>query len=170
MESLIKKRVLVVDDDASVRESAKRILEAAGYDVVLGTDGQEALERFSGQINLLILDLNLPMKLGWDVFEELTRQDPCLPVIIITGIANQYHIAAAAGAGALLEKPIEAAVLLNTIEEVLAEPSEHRLRRLCGDVPTTRYESSSVARFLRKLQQSSQTPYPIEQPVSLPKK
>jgi DNA-binding NtrC family response regulator len=168
MERLIKTHVLVVDDDASVREATRRILEGAGYEVLLAANGQEALDSFSSsQIDLLILDLDLPVKLGWDVFEELTRRNPCLAIIIITGIANQFHIAAAAGAGALLEKPIEAAVLLETIEEVLAEPGEQRLRRLCGDAPATRYESSSVARFLRRLQQSSQTPYPIDRPAAL---
>lgn len=142
----MKKRVLVVDDDASVRESLKRVLQEAGYEVALAASGLEAVKRSGPQeMDLLLLDLNLPGQSGWDVFEHFTTRHPLVPVIIITGLPNQYRTALAAGAGALFEKPVEASALLRTVEELLVEPNEQRLRRLCGDLADTRYERPARA-------------------------
>lgn len=137
----MKKRVLVVDDDDSVRQSLEKVLEDAGYSVVLAASGAEAVRRFEpGQIDLLLLDLNLPKQSGWDVFAELTTRHPLVPVIIITGMPNQYFTALAAGVGALFEKPVEVPALLQTMAELLAEPDEVRLQRLHGDRDDTRFE------------------------------
>jgi len=152
MVSSMRKRVLVVDDDASVRESLKKVLAEAGYEVALATDGQEAMDRFDPeQVDLLLLDLNLPIRGGWDVFERITTQYPLVPIIIITGLPNQYFTALAAGAGALMEKPIEVPTLLKTVEELLAEPKESRLRRLCGQLDDTRYVPPACRLFLEKV-------------------
>ncbi len=136
----VKKRVLVVDDDESVRKSIRKVLKQAGYEVMTAVDGEEATARFvPEQIDLVLLDLNLPIRSGWDVFERLTTRYPVIPVIIITGMPNQYQTALAAGVGALLEKPIEVPVLLETIEQLLKEPAEARLRRMCGYQQNTKY-------------------------------
>ena len=135
----MKKRVLVVDDDAAVRQAMKRVLETAGYEVGLAENGEEATAQFlPEQTDLLLLDLNLPSQSGWDVFERLTTRYPLVPVIIITGMPNQHSTAMAAGVSALMEKPIEATALLKTIGEVLAERRETRLRRMCGYQSDTR--------------------------------
>ncbi len=137
--SNVKKRLLVVDDDAAVREAMRRVLETAGYEVGLARDGDEAAGRFRPeQTDLLLLDLNLPSRNGWDVFERVTTRYPLVPVIIITGLPNQYPTAVAAGVSALMEKPIEPATLLKTISDVLAEGGERRLRRMSGYQDDTR--------------------------------
>lgn len=142
----MKKRLLVVDDDAAVRESIRQLLEATGYEAISAPDGSAAAAQWEQkQIDLAILDLDLPRQSGWDVFENLTRQHPCIPVIIITGLTHQYRTAQAAGVGALLEKPIEATTLLSTVEELLNEPEEKRLRRMCGFQSDTRYIKKPVA-------------------------
>ena len=143
----MKKRVLVVDDDESVRESLKKVLEGADYEVVLAGDGLEAAIRFeSGRIDLVLLDLNLPDQSGWDVFERLTTQYPFVPVIIITGLPNQQRTARAAWVGALFEKPFEVTALLRRMEELLSEPGEVRLERLCGYLKDTQHMRASRAR------------------------
>jgi DNA-binding response OmpR family regulator len=142
----MKKRILVVDDDESVRESLKKVLEGAGYEAVLAGGGLEAAIRFEpGRIDLLMLDLNLPNQSGWDVFERLTTQYPFVPVIIITGLPKQQGTARAAGVGALFEKPVEVTVLLERMEELLAEPAEVRLERLCGHREDTQYVRAKEA-------------------------
>jgi CheY-like chemotaxis protein len=142
----MKKRVLVVDDDDSVRASLKKVLQQAGYDVVLAGGGLEAALRFNRDpIDLLLLDLNLPNLTGWEVFEHVTTRYPLVPVIIITGMPNQYRTALAAGVGALFEKPVEVPALLKRMEELLAEPNEARLRRLHGHLNDTRYEPPAKA-------------------------
>ena len=135
-----KKCVLIVDDDAAVRQSVSKVLKGAGYAVAAASDGEEAVVQFvPGQIDLVLLDLNLPLRSGWDVFERVTTRYPFVPVIIITGMSNQYGTALAAGASALMEKPIDAPALLKTMDELLAEPTEARLRRMCGYQQDTRY-------------------------------
>jgi DNA-binding response OmpR family regulator len=57
------KRILLVDDDRSIRESLGKILRAENYEVVLGENGEAAVEKHAAErIDLLILDLNLPAK------------------------------------------------------------------------------------------------------------
>jgi DNA-binding NtrC family response regulator len=74
----------------------------------------------------------MPVKNGWDTFEHLTREHPLIPVIIATARANQLFMALNAGAGALLEKPMDIPTLLRTIRRLLAESAEQRLARLAG--------------------------------------
>ena len=103
-------------------------------------DGEEAVVQFDPeQFDLVLLDLNLPLRNGWDVFERLTTRYPFVPVIIITGMPNQYRTALAAGASALMEKPIDVPALLKTMDELLAEPKEARLRRMCGYQQDTKH-------------------------------
>ena len=140
----MKKHILVVDDDESVRESLKKVLVAAGYEVVLASGGLEAAIRFEpGQVDLMLLDLNLPNQSGWDIFEGLSARYPLVPVIIITGLANQQRVAKMAGVGALFEKPVEAGALLEKMEELIAEPPEPRLQRLCGQLEETTHVGSA---------------------------
>jgi DNA-binding NtrC family response regulator len=143
-----KKRVLIVDDDASVRDSISSVLREAGYEVLQSGDGQEAMAKFdSKQIDLLLLDLGLPNKSGWDTFEGFTTQNPMLPVIIITGHARQAAMAMAAGVGALMEKPLDAGRLLQTMQDLLNESEETRLHRLCGYGRSSRYIPSAPAPY-----------------------
>jgi DNA-binding response OmpR family regulator len=156
----MKKTVLVVDDDASVRKSLSKVLKEAGYEVVLARDGQEAVQRFDPhQTDLLVLDIGLPIKNGWETFERITSEDPVLPIIVITGQTEQYDTAVMAGAGALMEKPLDAPQLLETIEELLAEPKDARLRRLCGYQQDVRHIPSDSSLFLQKLREQSSSPF-----------
>lgn len=150
---------MVVDDDAAVRLSLRKVLEEAGYQVVIAKDGQEAVERFDpAQIGLLLLDLGLPIRDGWETFERITSQAPALPIIIITGQSNKYDLAVAAGVGALLEKPMEAQQLLETIGRLLAEPPEQRLRRLCGYSQDLHYVPTAGLTMLQRLRRYHPTP------------
>ncbi len=93
------KKVLVVDDDTSVRDSMKKVLQGAGYEVLLAADGREALDRFeAGHVDLLLLDMNLPVRSGLDILGHVRAKDLSLPIIILTAYADQYRSAAAAGA------------------------------------------------------------------------
>ena len=119
------KRILLVDDERSIRESLSKILGAENYEVVLAENGHEAIEKYGAQrIDLLILDLNMPVKNGWDTLDWLVKIDPVLPVVIITGRSNQRALAEAAGADALMEKPLDVPLLLQTIRELMDEPME----------------------------------------------
>jgi DNA-binding response OmpR family regulator len=135
----MKKRIMVLDDDEQIRQSLQKLLKAEGYEVVLAAEGVKAFDELGrNKIDLLLLDLNLPNKSGWDIFERVTSNNPLLPIIIITGRARQSELAVAAGVGALMQKPLDVPLLLKTISELLLEPPEKRLKRLAGVEQSTR--------------------------------
>ncbi len=122
-----------MDDDESVRGSLARALSQEGYLVLPAADGQQALAIASAtEIDLVLLDLKLPGKDGWTVFERLTIEDPLLPVIIITGRPSQLFPALAAGVGVLVEKPLDLPKLFQSMRNLLEEPGEMRLARIAG--------------------------------------
>jgi len=122
---LMKKTILVVDDDASVRESVNKVLRDAGFEAVLAAGGLEAIVRFdSGSIDLVLLDIGLPNQNGWETCRHLTREHSDVPVIVMTGQTGQFNSALAAGAAALMEKPLDAHELLHTIRVLLDRAKE----------------------------------------------
>jgi CheY-like chemotaxis protein len=139
----VEKRILVVDDDTSVREMVSRVLVGEGYLVRGASNGAEALEiAAANQIDLVLLDLNMPGQSGWETFERLTTDHPLLSVIIITGRSNQVFTALGAGVGALLEKPLDFPQLLQSVSRLLAEPPELRRARTAGRASEFYYNSS----------------------------
>ena len=136
----MKAKILLADDDEAVLAALNGVLESEGYEVILAKDGREALEHFhAGHIDIALLDLNMPVKGGWETFERLPTIHPLLPVIVITARPDQYPLAVAAGVGALMEKPLDLPLLLQAIEDLLLEPVESRLSRITGKRPITRF-------------------------------
>ena len=122
-----------MDDDPSVREMLTRVLVGEEYLVMPAASGPDALRVAAAtEVDLVLLDLNMPGQNGWDTFERLTASNPLLPVIIITARSNQLFAALASGVGALLEKPLDFPKLLQTIRHLLTESAESRLARMAG--------------------------------------
>jgi CheY-like chemotaxis protein len=141
------KCILLVDDDTTVRESLNDVLVSEGYVVIPAENGQQALDLANqSPVDLVLLDLNMPVKNGWDTFEPLTREHPLIPIIIITARPNQLFTSLSAGAGALLEKPMDIPMLLRTIAKLLAESADERLARLAGKKAWFYYQSPAARR------------------------
>lgn len=141
------KRILLVDDDPTVRDSLNDVLLAEGYLVIPAENGQVALDLAArSSVDLVLLDLNMPVKNGWDTFEQLTREHPLIPIIIATARPNQLFTALNAGVGALLEKPMDIPTLLRMIERLLAESAGQRLARLAGQKAEFHYQPSKPRR------------------------
>jgi DNA-binding response OmpR family regulator len=141
------KRILLVDDDPTVRDSLNDVLVSEGYVVVPAENGQQALDLANqSPVDLVLLDLNMPVKNGWETFEQLTREHPLIPIIIATARPNQLFTALGSGAGALLEKPMDIPSLLRTMEKLLAESAEQRLARLAGQNSEFHYKPSKPRR------------------------
>jgi len=120
---VMNKTILLVDDDASVRKSVEKVLRGAGYGVVLAAGGLEAIAKFQAQsMDVVLLDVGLPNLNGWEACRHLVRQRPNVPIIVITGQAGQFKSALAAGAVALMEKPLDAHRLLDLVQEILIKP------------------------------------------------
>lgn len=128
-----KKRILLVDDDPAIRQILVRLLVEEDYQVLTAANGVEALALAgSAKFDLVLLDLNMPVKDGWETFEQLSAKDPLMPIILITARPNQFFPALASGVGALLEKPLDFTKLFHTIRDLLQESEEMRLARLTG--------------------------------------
>ena len=137
---MMKANMLLADDDTEVLAALSAAFASEDYDVVIAKNGREAIERMrERRFDIALLDLNMPVKGGWEAFDRLTSINPLLQVIVITAQMDQYPRAAAAGVAALMEKPLDLPRLLRTIDILLCEPVEHRLSRLAGKHPITRY-------------------------------
>jgi DNA-binding response OmpR family regulator len=145
----MRKRVLVADDDPSVRESLKKILEDGGYEVLLAEDGEVAVQRLTNEnVDLLLLDLEMPKLDGWDVFEGVRARCPVLPVIMITGLATELETRLIPGLDSLLEKPLDVPALLKRIDELLCECPSLRQTKLDAADPSERAISRSAPGYL----------------------
>jgi len=79
-------KVLVVDDEKVVREGCQRVLAGKGYEVVSAENGQKAMDILkTDKIDIILLDLKMPVMSGEEVLEKVRNQYPDIPVIIITG-------------------------------------------------------------------------------------
>lgn len=157
-------RILLVDDDPAIRQILTRLLADEEYGVLTAANGAEALTMVASmKFDLVLLDLNMPVKNGWDTFEQMTTENPLLPIVLITARPNQFFPALAAGVGALLEKPLDFVKLLDTISELLREPPELRLAQITGRLARLRYippksvppEGKSIQKSIRSATGSS---------------
>lgn len=121
--SQLAPRVLVVDDDASIRELVRRTLERFGFVVRMAINGNEALAALQQdeRIELVVLDLTLPGMSGEVVFSELRALRPSLPVIVASGSNDSDVLNRLASSGGVeyLQKPYRPTVLVSTVRKVL---------------------------------------------------
>jgi CheY-like chemotaxis protein len=79
-------RILVIDDEDSVRKILYQMLKAKGYQVVVASSGEEGIERFREEsFDLVFTDLGMPKMSGWEVGRTLKGIDPKVPIALITG-------------------------------------------------------------------------------------
>jgi len=117
-------RILVVDDEASIRDLLAKTLALAEYDVDLAPDGRSALERLRViPYDLLITDLKMPGVDGLTVIREARRLKPDIPVIIITGFSTEASAIEAInlGVSGYLTKPFRVPRVLATAAKALGE-------------------------------------------------
>lgn len=118
------KTILIIEDEAEIRNFASRVLELEGYRVLGAETGEEGLElaRRSG-INLVLLDLRLPIRDGWSVLTQMKRESElsAIPVIILTASAAVPRRVRALSMGAdnYLVKPLSAASLKRAVAGAL---------------------------------------------------
>ena len=118
------KPILVVDDEAIVRESIRDWLKDAGYQVATAESGEEALEMIDKQdFSMLVLDLRLPGMHGLKVLKEVKAKRPNIKSIIITAYPADLSQTEAKKLGAIdyLIKPVFPADLEKLIRETLAQ-------------------------------------------------
>ncbi len=119
------KRILIVDDAATLRLYYRTILEGAGYHVVEAINGVEAMEKtLQAPFDLYIVDINMPMQDGYGFVRELRGRDVSqAPAMMISteSAANDRSRAYAAGANIYLVKPVKPDELLANCRLLLGE-------------------------------------------------
>ena len=120
------KTVLVVDDSSSLRALVRLALTRAGYTVIEGADGKEALTRLdqAGKVHLIISDVNMPNMDGITFLRQvkLHPRHKFIPLIMLTTETEQARMqqAKAAGARAWLVKPFHPPALLDAVSQLAA--------------------------------------------------
>ncbi len=113
--------VLVVDDDADIRESLQLLLEDEGYDVRTAADGREAIAMMESELPcFVILDLMMPVMDGWEVaccMHDDARLD-AIPVCVVTATPEW----APTDTVCVMRKPIDVQTLLDVVHKHCAEP------------------------------------------------
>ncbi len=151
----MRPRVLLADDESSVRLALRKIIEEQGCDVTPVSDGAQALEALAkGGYQLVVTDLRMPQADGMQVVRAATERDPPVPVVVLTGYGTVQRAVEAMrlGAANFLTKPFEIPDVENVIREVLSlgppkegpghaprRPDEPRAHALVGtSAPTMR--------------------------------
>jgi PAS domain S-box len=120
-------RILVVDDEDAVRQTAALILERFGFTVVSAANGREGVDLFArtpADFRLVLMDLTMPVLDGIEAFNEIHGLSPDTPVILMSGY-NRHESAerfAGRGLAGFVQKPFEATRLAETIAAVLTRP------------------------------------------------
>jgi len=129
-------RVLVVDDEESIRRFMAAALVGAGYDVALATDGPEALEiaQRQGPFDLCVVDLQMPLMTGDEVARRLRRAEPDLKVLYFTGYSDRLfkETTTLSANEAFLDKPVGVQGLLEAVSLLLFGHIRHGLKKTDG--------------------------------------
>lgn len=124
-------RILVVDDDADVRDMVCRTLEANGYVAIPATGGRQAVECLqSGAPDLVITDVVMPDVDGFEVLLKLRLLTPGVGALVMSGggrlePAAYLDMASRLGARAILRKPFTRAEMLSAVEQALFQRTSH---------------------------------------------
>lgn len=111
-------RILIVEDEARLAAFVEKGLRKNGFQTTIAEDGEQAiLQTESGDFDLVLLDLGLPIKDGWTVLRELRNKGKAYPVIIVTANSDDGNKVAAmkAGANDFLTKPFRFKDLLQAV-------------------------------------------------------
>ncbi|HBG06507.1 MAG: hypothetical protein A2075_00620 [Geobacteraceae bacterium GWC2_58_44] len=119
--------ILMAEDDAVVRDLSKTVLSEFGYSVIVATNGEEALQKFMENrdiIKLLLLDIVMPKKNGKEVFDEIKRTGSDVKVIFLSGYPSEVisNTGLLADGSNLIMKPVHPQNLLRKIREELDRP------------------------------------------------
>ena len=121
--------VLVADDDPEFSENIKEVLQDEGYRVCMARTGRQALNAvLAGGIDILVLDLRLPVVSGLEVYLELQKRGRALPTVVVTGYSRQEAKAidtlSSLSSTGILTKPFDSKKLLDALNKIADSPEE----------------------------------------------
>ncbi len=133
------RRILVVDDEAAIRELLSRFLRGEGYDTVAAADGDEALALVKRESpDLVLLDILMPGLDGLEALRQIKKRDHDLPVIMVTSDGRVPQVVAAMRAGAYdyLVKPFAHADVIRAVRNAVSDRGlRQTIQHLAGRTP-----------------------------------
>ncbi len=139
--SLTPLPVLIVEDDAALREALRDTLELSGYRVIEATDGENALERIEGErVGIVVTDVQMEPMDGEQLLREIKRRYASLPVLLMTAYGEIDRAVAAMRAGACnyLAKPFEPDQLVSEVARWMRPAAFDREGEVIAEDPATR--------------------------------
>lgn len=124
-------KILLIDDEANLRQTLTRILQRSGFEVTTAANGEEALHRLADNpFDLVLLDIRLPGMSGLEVLERIRKQDIRIPVILLTahGTLQSALEAIRLGATDYILKPVNPELLVSRTQALVREQVLHRRR------------------------------------------
>jgi len=123
--------ILLVEDELSVCEIARDMLTGLGYTVATANDGRQGVDTYrsrQGSIDLVLLDINMPVMGGKEAFELLRSINPNVRIIIVTGYGHEAVDISAfpSEVNGFIQKPFQVETLAATVRTVLDSPVSHR--------------------------------------------
>ena len=121
------RRIMIVDDDESVRSLLRHTLPPDDYEVTEAADGEQALEGIRAQPpDLILLDWRMPGMGGSSVLDAVKVGHPDLPVIVLTSEVQEHHrlLAETLGVDVFLTKPFSPLELIEAVERLLGPEPE----------------------------------------------
>lgn len=121
------KKILIADDERRIVDLISDFLINEGYATVTAYDGNEAVQKFSDDIDLVIVDIMMPFKDGWQVTEEI-RKTSDVPIIMLSARSAEFDMLEGFNAGAdeYVTKPFSPAVLVKRVNALLKRTKETR--------------------------------------------
>lgn len=134
-----RETILLVDDEHPFRSVMRAMLAFRGYTVLEAVDGAEAVQRYrdaQSQIDLILLDLQMPRMNGWDTLDKILEINPAARVLLLSGGQTDPPPgrASADQANGIISKPFDTVVMLRTLREILDKPGPGN-RRSPGPLP-----------------------------------
>ena len=164
----MKQTILVIDDEAAIRDSLRMILEYDGYDTLLARSGQEGLERVTrDRPDLVLLDVKMPGRDGLEILRELRELDELLPVVMISGHGTVSTAVEATKLGAFdfLEKPLSSERVRLSLRNALNQrrlTAENRSWRRAAEV---RHEMIGASPALARVTEEIRRAAPVRSAV-----
>ena len=124
------RRILIIDDDHHILLMIKKMLERAGFEVDLASNGNEGLELFKKTpVDLVITDIIMPEKEGLETIREMKRLRSDLKIIAMSGggkisADNYLNTAKIFGASRVMAKPFSQKQMVSAVQDLLGEPSD----------------------------------------------
>src|SRR5262252_1470171 len=163
-QTLVPSRILVVDDDAGIRDALRMILEYEGYEVIAAADGKTALADIESQLpDAILLDIKMPGMDGFEVLDRIAARETAPPVLMISGHGDIATAVEATRRGAIdfLEKPPQRERILVSVRNALSRKSlateNERLRRRLDEESVLVGGSAPMARLRSEVARAAPT-------------